>query len=126
MPKIPPKNTASESIFGSCYDIIFKTFDDESIIHEYPDPNSLDPNNWQGFAIDDDVVVSHGNSLKKDDAGNWYDAGPPVPFTKTFPGKETVMIAILCVIYIVIRKKPRRGYTAVNDSDRNKTIELSI
>ena len=39
-----------------------------SIIDEYPDPNTLDDaNNWQGVAIDDDVVLSHGESLIKPD-----------------------------------------------------------
>ena len=58
------RGIASVDQFGSCEDIIFKTEDDVSIVHEFPDPKSFPEGvNWQGVAIDDDVVVSHGQSL---------------------------------------------------------------
>ena len=65
IPKIPNPNVSSVDLFGTCENIIFRTSDDMGIVHEFPDPKSLDPNNWQGVTIDDDVVVSHGNSLLK-------------------------------------------------------------
>jgi hypothetical protein len=66
IPKIPPANVSSVDLYGTCENIIFRTKDDMDIVHEFPDPTSLDPNNnWQGVVIDDDVVVSHGNSLLK-------------------------------------------------------------
>jgi len=63
IPHIPAPNVTSESVHGTCYDIIFRTNDTMSIIDQYPDPKALSANNWQGVAIDDDVVVSHGDSL---------------------------------------------------------------
>lgn len=73
IPKIPAPTTSSNDLFGTCYDIIFRTNDNVTIIHEFPDPKSLDPSNWQGFSIDDDVVVSHGESLQMDMNGEWYN-----------------------------------------------------
>jgi len=60
-PLLPP-NVASVTEFGSCYDILLRTEDDMSVIHEFPS-GPADPNNWQGIPITDDVVVSHGESL---------------------------------------------------------------
>jgi len=40
---------------------MMKTDDDESIIHEFP-PFVKDKENWQGVDINDDLVVSHGQS----------------------------------------------------------------
>jgi len=73
IPKIPAPKTSSKDLYGSCYDIVVRTSDDESIIHEFPDPKSIDLSNWQGFSIDDDVVVSHGQTLELDVSGHWYD-----------------------------------------------------
>lgn len=60
--QVPSDRVASQQVFGSCYDILFETKDDMSIIHEYPPPTD-DSDNWQGVNLDDDVVLSHGDSL---------------------------------------------------------------
>mmetsp|Transcript_20883 Transcript_20883/g.29798 ORF Transcript_20883/g.29798 Transcript_20883/m.29798 type:complete len:582 (-) Transcript_20883:868-2613(-) len=58
------RGVASVDRFGTCEDILMETDDNESIIHEFPDPKSLpDGVNWQGVAIDDDLVLSHGQTL---------------------------------------------------------------
>lgn len=75
IPSIPPPNTTSQSLFGSCYEIIFKTNDSMAVIHEYPDPATLPKNNWQGVDIDDQVVLSHGDSFIHPDQ---YSPPPPV------------------------------------------------
>jgi hypothetical protein len=48
----------SQSEHGTCYDtILFRATDSSN-------RTTLDPNNWQGVDIDDDdVVVSHGDSI---------------------------------------------------------------
>jgi glucan 1,3-beta-glucosidase len=62
-PQIPASATQpSQELYGTCYDIIFRTNDDMSVIHEFPDP-AIVKNLYQGPIIDDDVVVSHGDSL---------------------------------------------------------------
>ncbi len=53
IPTIPDKHVASSDIYGSCYDIIFKTTDDNSFVHEFPSQKSLDTKNWQGFNVDE-------------------------------------------------------------------------
>ena len=61
LPKIPPPDTPSAQVFGTCYEILFRTNDTMEVIHEYPDPTT--PGIWIGAPIDDDVVVTHGQSL---------------------------------------------------------------
>lgn len=56
-------HTPAQAEFGTCYEIVFQTDDDPSIIDEFPPPTDDDANNWQGVVLDDDVVVSHGQSL---------------------------------------------------------------
>ena len=73
IPKIPSPAVASESLYGTCYDIMFETPDhSHGVVHVFPDPATLPANNWQGVNIDDDVVVSHGDSLIKDDGVSHY------------------------------------------------------
>ena len=66
IPPIPPPTKASVDLYGTCEDILLKTKDDMSILTVIPDPSTLPKNlkNWQGFSIDDDLVVSHGESLQ--------------------------------------------------------------
>jgi glucan 1,3-beta-glucosidase len=61
IPRIPSSDTPSTQVYGTCYDILFRTNDTMDIIHEYPDPAT--PGIWIGAPIDDDVVLSHGQSL---------------------------------------------------------------
>ena len=57
-------DVSSESVYGSCYDIMWRTKDNHTLVlEEYPDPQYVpvetDPEN----IIDDDVVLSHGEIL---------------------------------------------------------------
>ena len=71
IPSIASPNISSEELYGTCYDILFDTPDDTlEVIHTFPDPATLPANNWQGVLIDDDVVVTHGQSLMKADGIN--------------------------------------------------------
>jgi glucan 1,3-beta-glucosidase len=56
IPKIPDPHVNSETVFGTCHDIVMATTDDMSIVHEFPDPKTTDT--WLGPPIDDDYVVS--------------------------------------------------------------------
>jgi hypothetical protein len=76
IPRIPPPHVSSVDLYGSCYDVLFQTKDDMSIVNEFPDPSSLDLNNWQSIPISDDVVVSHGQSVSKDESGHWVVRKP--------------------------------------------------
>lgn len=66
IPTIPHPNNTSESVYGSCHDIADKTKDDDSIVHEFPNPLHLDDTIWMGLDITDDFVVSHAGSLNKE------------------------------------------------------------
>ncbi len=101
IPKIPSPDTSSIDLYGTCYDIIFRTKDDESIVHEFPDPKSLDPNNWQGFNIDDDVVVTHGQSLSLDLDGNWYDPNDRTNGQYSMVSAIGVVSSVLCFVGLV-------------------------
>ncbi len=105
--------TPSEELYGSCYDIIFKTNDSMAVIHEFPDPSTIDPDGWEPI-IDDDVVVSHGESLLQVHS-EWIQPQPrgPVLF------RWYVLLAVILVGFIVrhfFRCGLRRGksnYTEV-------------
>jgi glucan 1,3-beta-glucosidase len=134
IPKIPANHVASSDLYGSCYDIMFRTADDESIIHEFPDPTSLDPGNWQGYPIDDDVVVSHGQSLKKDNHGEWYN--PQEGDTVDQGGKTDhgyllnrssywlIIFAIASVIYLLKKRKHKSQYIEITEPSEKGTLEL--
>ena len=59
IPPIANVYTASEEVYGTCYDILFRTNDTMDVVNEFP-PSDGAPRFW---SIDDDVVVSHGDSL---------------------------------------------------------------
>ena len=121
IPNIPIPTLSSTDLYGTCYDIIFRTNDDASIIHEFPDPKSLDPNNWQGFSIDDDVVVTHGKSLKVDSSGNWYNPTKAYPEKHDSNGLKNGVIVgsgvlALIAIALILTMKPsskKKGYTVL-------------
>lgn len=56
------ENQPAEDVFGSCESIIFRTDDEGLFVHEFPDPTEIAPD-WQAVDADDDVVVTHGDSL---------------------------------------------------------------
>ena len=64
-PNIPAdSNVTSESIYGSCYDIMWRTKDNRTLeLEEYPDPQYVPIETDPNKIINDDVVLSHGKSL---------------------------------------------------------------
>lgn len=66
IPILPPPDVPSVQIYGTCEDILFRTDDNYTLIHETPDPSTLDWTKWQGWDLDDDVVKTHGESLLPD------------------------------------------------------------
>eukprot|EP00562_Extubocellulus_spinifer_P032547 CAMPEP_0178730436 /NCGR_PEP_ID=MMETSP0699-20121125/29516_1 /TAXON_ID=265572 /ORGANISM="Extubocellulus spinifer, Strain CCMP396" /LENGTH=569 /DNA_ID=CAMNT_0020382457 /DNA_START=305 /DNA_END=2014 /DNA_ORIENTATION=+ len=56
----------AEDRFGSCETIIERTKDDYSVVHEFPDPKDLPPDLVEDRYFDDDVVMTHGQSLERD------------------------------------------------------------
>lgn len=78
IPSIPDKTISSESVYGSCLDIYNQTKDYEyyDIVTEYPDPRTLDWNQWQGWDANDDLVMSDPNippNLSRHYWRSWYD-----------------------------------------------------
>lgn len=68
IPVLPSSDEPSEDLYGTCYDILFKTRDErEEVIHTFPDPADLPDDRWHGVPIDDDVVLSHGQTLMMPD-----------------------------------------------------------
>jgi glucan 1,3-beta-glucosidase len=61
---VDDSSISSESMYGTCYDIMWRTDDNRSVIlEEYPDPMYLPPETDPMKIIDDDIVLSHGESL---------------------------------------------------------------
>jgi len=96
IPKILPPNQASHTTFGTCEDIMLRTIDNPDILHEFP-PMIDEGENWQGTVIDDDLVVSHGDSLHVQKSGNGRFTGLIVILT----------ICFSCIYYCMRWKKMR-------------------
>ena len=81
IPPIPEPHVSSESLYGSCYDIYNKTDDSYSIVDEYPDPRTLDWNQWQGWTSNDDFVMSDPNIpvIDRNSGRKWYNQAWFVP-----------------------------------------------
>jgi len=68
IPHLAARNVSSASVYGTCEDILRQTRDDDSIVHEYPDPKHT--TTWKGPSLDDDLVTSHGDSLKEEEGND--------------------------------------------------------
>jgi glucan 1,3-beta-glucosidase len=81
IPKFPPPQNTSESVFGTCQQIAQRTKDDSSIVVEFPNPDERD--SWIGPPIDDDYVLSHaGSVMTSDDEGSEDSVAPSSAVTK--------------------------------------------
>lgn len=113
IPKLAPPHTPSEHSYGSCYDIIFQTRDDDTIIHQFPPPVD-DSNNWQGVVLDDDVVVSHGDSLLR--PGSGY-----TPKRQHSTGIWLLVLAVVAFAVIAIKRvhraKRKNGYDEISGTE---------
>lgn len=62
IPSLPAPDVASQDLYGTCLDIYNQTSDDyNAIVDEYPDPRTLDWNDYQGWDATDDFVMSDPN-----------------------------------------------------------------
>jgi len=122
---------ASVDRFGTCYDIMRQTNDTYSIVHEFPDPSSYDPDNWQGVVVDDDIVISHGESLNLghyEAIQNPFEGGGSIAATENLAGADsssqahlpgtsmTRLFVMIGLVLMGIRRvwKSKRGtYTAL-------------
>jgi len=67
-----PATQAAVDAFGTCESLIFTTNDDMDIVHTFPNPDKIKPD-WQDVSADDDVVITHGDSLRA--SGDGGDGG---------------------------------------------------
>lgn len=103
IPHYPQPNVSSVDLFGSCYDIIYRTNDSYALVDEYPNPKDLDWTAWQGWSVDDDFVVNDGKIVIQ----HRMD---------TFPiGILVCILAFSLVAFrrIWVQRKRREGYTEV-------------
>ena len=149
-PKLLEPDVTAEDVYGSCYEIMFRTDDDRSILEEYPPtPWDLDtiPN-----PMSDDVVLSTGENIQKNpdgtygpfkhkENGEWVDNMPPPP-SPSVPekriGKNSIIIGSLyvtvaCVFFFLMRAKRSAGsrsgsgsYTSIVDESSKKTVDTKL
>lgn len=116
MPPIPAPTIPSEDIYGTCYDIYNRTNDSYSIVHEYPDPHTLDWNQWQGWSANDDFVTSDPNiptNRLRHAARAWWDPRR-IADARWFPAGIALTVIVALVLFLKIRrsrKGERLGYT---------------
>ena len=117
MPPIPDPKVSSESLYGTCLDIYNKTDDSYSIIEEYPDPRTLDWNQWQGWSANDDFVKSDPN-IPADHGRHyirpWWDTRRLTDAQWFFPASCALAVSLVLLMHRKIRrsrKGERLGYT---------------
>lgn len=128
MPPIPEPTISSESLYGSCLDIYNRTDDDYSIVDEYPNPRTLDWNQWQGWDANDDFVMSDPNAIRPDvyrhniPLRKWYDIRRITTDQRWF-----IPLLIGMVILFILNKFGLRSYI-VNKKKRENSgyTELKV
>jgi hypothetical protein len=113
---IPTFSSPSEtalSRFGTCESLIFEVDDSMSIVHQFPPPGDAAPD-WQDVGADDDVVLSHGDSLTWGD-----DESNAVMKSIKDKGEWGGLIFILVLVGSIWHccTKRRHDYTAISGSD---------
>jgi hypothetical protein len=109
MPPIPRSTVPSEDVYGSCLHIYNRTNDDYAIVEEFPDPRTLDWNQWQGWGANDDFVMSDPNipDVSYGPTSPWYLRGWFLP--------TCLVVACLAVLrlrhFASAKRRERLGYT---------------
>lgn len=105
----------SQSVFGSCLEIMFRTDDNVTIITEFPDPTYMPPLTDPHKIVDDDVVISHGDSLlHANNNGRKYRS------MRSFwyhPWQQVLLGALLVMAVVAIHKfknRKRANYSQLN------------
>lgn len=117
IPRIPDPHVASTELFGTCYDILWRTDDNMSAIEEYPpDPtDATDP--WMGVPVDDDVILTHGDSLLWTEHERRHHRNGSVHFWRNV-GASLLGLVVAYYAYqkIVVRRLRKKGYTELPGS----------
>jgi len=117
IPKIPSTNVSSTSLYGTFYDIMFQTMDEVSIVHEFPDATSLDPNNWQGIPITDDVVITHGESVARVERFEKTEREYTSSTSSSMViASVALVIGVLLAKFLMMKRGQKKGYTKLVDS----------
>lgn len=95
-----------------------RTEDDMSVIHEFPDPEDT-PDMWIGGPIDDDVVLSHGESVLN--PTEWRREHSPSLINEGNMGLWIAAFVVPLVAFAVVlyRRRSRglkSGYTSLPQS----------
>lgn len=72
IPRVPPTTVASTELFGTCYDLLWRTDDNMTAIEEFPANPYEATDHWMGVPVDDDVILTHGDSLLWTDDRRYY------------------------------------------------------
>ena len=84
-------------------------------MHTFPDPADLPDNRWHGVPIDDDVVLSHGQTLLRPDGIHHRqryhgdnDDDENESSTKSMTAQWIVMMVLAALLVHVVRKLVKR------------------
>lgn len=120
LPKIPPPNvSATEAFQTTCHNLIFQQNDNMSIIDEFPDHDHLPENTWFGDPIDDDVVLSHGDTLLNGrKGGSFSNEGFSIGGQHQLWMFATLAFCGLAMWHVFWRgRRERKGYSQVSSVD---------
>jgi hypothetical protein len=91
-------------VYGTCREIYNRTSDDYNlIVNEYPDPRTLDWNQWQGWDASDDFVMEDALPVRSIPAQQYANWGAPA------------LIVLICIVAAVRKHSRNRkeGYAAL-------------
>ena len=108
IPRLPNPNVASVDMYGTCYDIYNRTSDNyQFIVDEYPDPRTLDWNQWQGWDVDDDFVLNDGPVRSR---GGGYHPTTSAAYTWIASAVGLLILSALWTIRHQSWKRRQAGY----------------
>ena len=90
--------------------------DDDSIVHEFPDASSLDPNNWQGIPITDDVVITHGESVARVERVEKTEREYTSSTSSSIVVASIALVIGVLLAKFLMKREQKKGYTKLVDS----------
>ena len=105
VPKLPAPDVSSVDVYGSCFDILFRT--DDNIFPDTPP----DIDGW----FNDDVVNSHGKDMRKV-FGKWYEKDNTLKVKYQDMWVATFFLVAGFIVYSRMKRHKQSAYTKIPES----------
>jgi len=123
IPQLPAPDVNVADVYGSCFDILFRTDDDsETVVDQFPD-NPPDIDGW----FSDDVVNTHGEGMRKV-FGKWYEKKDlKLEYNGTWAAAFFMFVILNLVYYRMRCKSERYSYEKIPDPETpDPTVHIDL